>query len=180
MSAVSFTAPVDLCINAGNQTGLSGGSPEGGIYSGPGVIDDGNGMAWSGNTSTSIGITAQSFYDGAANTLAIVAQDNTENKAATSCDSYSNDGFDDWYLPSNWELNLLHNSAYVISNILANDSNEATNPLHPENVFPTFGRYWSSTEYNHPSIAFSYNFNTASAKAENKTNTCRVRAIRSF
>ena len=141
-------------------------------------IDDGNGMAWSGNTSTSIGITAQSFYDGAANTLAIVAQDNTENKAATSCDSYSNDGFDDWYLPSNWELNLLHNSAYVISNILANDSNEATNPLHPENVFPTFGRYWSSTE-DINSFAWYYDFGGSSI-SDNKSTTMRVRAIRSF
>jgi|GEM_PF-5872458 len=41
-----FTALPDLCENIGNQTGLGGGSPTGGIYSGPGVSDDGNGMTY--------------------------------------------------------------------------------------------------------------------------------------
>ncbi|MEL6865197.1 MAG: hypothetical protein AAFP19_12290, partial [Bacteroidota bacterium] len=44
---VSFTAPADLCINAGVQTGLGGGTPTGGVYSGTGVTDDGNGMTYS-------------------------------------------------------------------------------------------------------------------------------------
>ncbi len=43
---VSFTAPDDLCIDAGIQTGLGGGLPTGGVYSGPGVIDDGNGTTY--------------------------------------------------------------------------------------------------------------------------------------
>ena len=44
---VTFTAPANLAIDAGVQTGLSGGSPQGGIYSGPGVTDDGNGTTYS-------------------------------------------------------------------------------------------------------------------------------------
>jgi hypothetical protein len=44
---VEFMAPADLCLNAGVQTGLGGGTPEGGVYSGPGVTDDGNGMTYS-------------------------------------------------------------------------------------------------------------------------------------
>jgi hypothetical protein len=43
----SFTAPADLCLDAGVQTGLGGGTPTGGVYSGPGVTDDGNGMTYS-------------------------------------------------------------------------------------------------------------------------------------
>ncbi|MEO0779610.1 MAG: hypothetical protein AAF146_23820, partial [Bacteroidota bacterium] len=43
----SFTAPADLCIDAGIQTGLGGGSPSGCVYSGPGVSDDGNGSTYS-------------------------------------------------------------------------------------------------------------------------------------
>jgi hypothetical protein len=35
------------CADAGVQTGLGGGSPAGGVYSGPGVTDDGNGMTFS-------------------------------------------------------------------------------------------------------------------------------------
>src|SRR5690606_31141257 len=43
----SFTALADLCVDAGVQSGLGGGTPTGGVYSGPGVTDDGNGMTYS-------------------------------------------------------------------------------------------------------------------------------------
>ena len=46
---VSFTAPDDICVELGVQTGLGGGLPEGGVYSGPGVTDDGNGMTYTLN-----------------------------------------------------------------------------------------------------------------------------------
>jgi extracellular elastinolytic metalloproteinase len=42
----TFTAPLDLCINEGTMTNVGGGSPSGGIYSGPGVTDDGNGATY--------------------------------------------------------------------------------------------------------------------------------------
>ncbi|MEQ9298137.1 MAG: Calx-beta domain-containing protein, partial [Cyclobacteriaceae bacterium] len=44
---VTFTAPADLCIDAGVQAGLGGSTPNGGVFSGPGVTDDGNGMTYS-------------------------------------------------------------------------------------------------------------------------------------
>ncbi|GGG57060.1 hypothetical protein GCM10011414_28630 [Croceivirga lutea] len=51
---VTFTAPANMAIDAGVQTGLGGGSPaqgsatgDVGVYSGPGVTDDGNGMTYS-------------------------------------------------------------------------------------------------------------------------------------
>ena len=47
LPTVTFTAPADLCIDAGVQIGLGGGTPSGGVYSGPGVTDDGNGMTYS-------------------------------------------------------------------------------------------------------------------------------------
>jgi len=40
---VAFTALADLCIDAGVQAGLGGGTPTGGTYSGPGVTDNGDG-----------------------------------------------------------------------------------------------------------------------------------------
>lgn len=43
----AFTAPADLCLSDGVQTGLGGGTPFGGIYTGPGVTDDGNGSTYS-------------------------------------------------------------------------------------------------------------------------------------
>ncbi len=47
LPTVVFTAPADLCITAGVQAGLSGGSPTGGVYSGTGVTDGGDGMTYS-------------------------------------------------------------------------------------------------------------------------------------
>ena len=51
---VAFTAPADLGEDAGVQSGLGGGTPsqgaetgDKGVYSGPGVTDDGNGMTYS-------------------------------------------------------------------------------------------------------------------------------------
>jgi len=43
----SFTAPNDVCANEMILTGLSGGTPSGGVYSGTGVTDDGNGSTYS-------------------------------------------------------------------------------------------------------------------------------------
>lgn len=37
----------EICVNAGLHTGLGGGTPYGGVYSGPAVIDDGNGKTYS-------------------------------------------------------------------------------------------------------------------------------------
>ena len=42
----AFTGLNDICESAGVMTNLSGGTPAGGIYSGPGVIDDGNGTTY--------------------------------------------------------------------------------------------------------------------------------------
>ncbi|WP_405205528.1 T9SS type A sorting domain-containing protein [Aquimarina sp. LLG6339-5] len=49
---VTFNAPTDICIDQGTQTGLTGGSPAGGTYSGTGVTDDGNGTTYSFNPAT--------------------------------------------------------------------------------------------------------------------------------
>jgi hypothetical protein len=142
-------------------------------------LDGGSGVAWSGNTGTLIGATAQSFYDGASNTAAMIVQDATANKAGTLCDSYTGGSQTDWYLPASWELNLLYNSAFSINTILENDGNGTTNGFNPENVAPTNGRYWSSTEAS-SNGAWNYNFSLATSNVTNKTITYRVRAVRAF
>ncbi len=60
--ATTFTALADLCINAGEQTGLGGGSPAGGVYSGTGITDEGNGMTYSFNPATAGGGTTTITY----------------------------------------------------------------------------------------------------------------------
>ncbi len=52
LPVVSFSAPADLCVDAGIQSGLTGGAPVGGTYSGPGVMDSGDGMTYSFNPAT--------------------------------------------------------------------------------------------------------------------------------
>ncbi|MCT4581480.1 MAG: HYR domain-containing protein [Flavobacteriales bacterium] len=47
LPTVSYVALADLCLNDGVQAGLGGGTPTGGVYSGTGVTDDGNGMTYS-------------------------------------------------------------------------------------------------------------------------------------
>ena len=42
-----FEAPADVCASAEALTGLRGGIPSGGVYSGTGVTDDGNGLTYS-------------------------------------------------------------------------------------------------------------------------------------
>jgi extracellular elastinolytic metalloproteinase len=42
----AFTAPADVCANEEVLSGIGGGSPFGGVYSGPGVTDDGNGSTY--------------------------------------------------------------------------------------------------------------------------------------
>jgi len=43
---LSFTGPGDFCIDAGSQAGIGGASPAGGIFSGSGVTDNGNGSTF--------------------------------------------------------------------------------------------------------------------------------------
>nr|HMQ60851.1 T9SS type A sorting domain-containing protein [Flavilitoribacter sp.] len=45
-NSTSFSLSSTVCLNAGVQNGLEGGSPAGGVYSGPGVTDNGNGSTF--------------------------------------------------------------------------------------------------------------------------------------
>ena len=79
LPTVMFTAPADLCLNAGVQLGLTGGTPAGGMYSGTGVTDDANGMTYSFDPATAgvgVHILTYSFTD--ANGCSASATDNVE------------------------------------------------------------------------------------------------------
>ena len=68
-----------------------------------------------------IGATAQSFFNGLANTDAIIAQTllpATTAYAAGIARLFAGGGFSDWYLPSTWELNMCFNSAAIVNKIL--------------------------------------------------------------
>lgn len=80
---VSFTALNDLCSDAGIQTNLSGGTPTGGTFSGPGVIDNGDGTYDFNPGVAGVGIHVISYTQpgGCEET----AMDNVEVLEACSC-----------------------------------------------------------------------------------------------
>ena len=123
------------------------------------------GYQWSGNVSTSVnGALQTGIGTGYSNTLAIVAQSSTAERAATKAQSYRGpNNLSDWYLPSQNEL-------YQMLGIV-----------------PLDGRYWTSTQYNGASgnarlyiFNISISPNTASLGGGDKTQLNKVRPIRAF
>jgi hypothetical protein len=118
--------------------------------------------------STVIGSGAQSFSGGLSNTNAIIAQTTVpaaNTYAAGLARLHSDGGYNDWYLPSNWELNMCYNSAAIVNKVLGTDS------------FTGNTNYWSSTERT-ASNAWLFGFNSGNAANVNKNNTYYVRAVR--
>ena len=115
-----------------------------------------------------IGATAQSPSDGFTNTSAIIAQAGVLNTsyAAGIAKLFAGGGFNDWYLPASWELNVCYQSAVIVNNILG------------ANGFINAG-YWSSTEYQagFAYLKFFYDGNQPSA---GKMFFSPVRAVRTF
>jgi hypothetical protein len=142
-------------------------------------LDGGSGVAWSATQSTTVPNGALDMTDGVANTAAIIAQDATTGYAATLCNVYAGGGFSDWYLPSYRELYLLISLDMLIDQILDNDVNAATNGFSQEYIPPTYGVYWSSTEFNSSSALYSSFINSDSYDFS-KSTLYRVRAVRIF
>lgn len=124
-------------------------------------------------------IGAQSYFDGKSNTVAILKDFKDSGYPATECSKYVNDGFNDWYLPSNQELQLMMDACYIINRVLAEDNNPNTNGLTLINKVGEYGRYWSSTEHatNGAYLAF---FTHKKMDFDRKDTYARVRSIRSF
>ena len=117
-----------------------------------------------------IGITAESNTNGLTNTDAIILQTGlpaTTAYAAGIAKLYLGGGFNDWYLPANWELNACYNSANIVNKVLG-----VTNGF-------VDSIYWSSTEAGSSSAWFQ-NFSLGFQPNGNKTNYYSVRAVRAF
>ena len=88
-------------------------------------------------STTLLGSSAQSLYNGKSNTDYIVKSSNLSGatgSAAQICVDYRGGGYDDWYLPAYYELNTIYNQAGIVNKVLSYDS-----------ITNNFG-YWTSTE----------------------------------
>jgi hypothetical protein len=140
------------------------------------ITNQSTGQAWSNVTSTSIGSTAQSTWDGLSNSNAIVGQVGFTNGAAKTCLDLVSLGKDDWYLPAIDELSLLWQNRFNVNKTLSGNSafgsiSGATQIGNEE--------YWSSTEYENDAAWFFF-FNGGNANTTLKNYAEYVRAVRKF
>jgi hypothetical protein len=113
-----------------------------------------------GCTNTLVGTTSSDIGAGQANTTDIINTCNGD--AATFCGNIDN-GYNDWFLPSKDELNLMYVNLHLSG-------------LHS---FPTGAPYWSSTEINFES-AWLQGFATGAQQTKNKSIRQWVHAVRAF
>jgi len=134
------------------------------------ITDQSASQPWSNITNITIGINAQSSWDGQLNSNSIVGQSGHSNSAAQLCLNLVSGGQNDWYLPSIDELALLCNNRFNINKVLSSISGAS--------VLPFTGVYWSSTEGGAGALGFA--FNTVAGASLSKGGGNSVRAIRSF
>jgi len=126
-------------------------------------------LPWTIPPYTGILIGGTSKVNGLPNTDAIIAQ--TGAPAATTYAAgiarlYLGGGFNDWYLPSSWELNLCFDAATIVNKVLGSTNGFVSGP------------HWSSTESS-GTFAFSQPFTSGTAGAIAKSSTSSaVRAVR--
>ena len=117
-----------------------------------------------GSSGVLVGGTSLSTGSGYENTTLIVSAlgTTTTGKAAQLCDTLVEGSHDDWFLPSQDELDLMYDNLHI-------------NGLGD---FAAIG-YWSSSEYSADN-AWRQSFSSGLMSNNVKTSTYRVRAIRRF
>lgn len=134
------------------------------------ITNQSSGQAWSNVTSTLIGSTAQSTWDGLSNSNAIAGQSGFTNGAAKTCLDLVLLGKDDWYLPSSDELNILFNERFLV--------NKELTQVPASQQLLNFG-YWGSTESTATNSLYM-NGGLCVLASEAKSAILYVRAIRKF
>jgi hypothetical protein len=123
-------------------------------------VDQSRKAPWGCWGETIFGADGDAVGTGAKNTADILADCNEAGIAARIAADYTLNGFDDWYLPSHDELNLLYQQKDAVGGF-ADDY------------------YWSSTEKD-KYYAWNRNFYLGYQYFNPKTNWFGVRAVRAF
>jgi hypothetical protein len=123
--------------------------------------DQSTGTAW-GCQGTLTGSTGTAIGTGQANTTAIVNRCNAGGTAAQICDTLVLNGYNDWFLPSQDELNQMIIHKNVIGGFASNKY------------------YWSSSEGDLNSAWTYSSANLVKVSTSKGDTTIRVRAVRAF
>ncbi|SDC84416.1 Lcl domain-containing protein [Williamwhitmania taraxaci] len=124
------------------------------------TADQSTGIQWYNGTSTVTNAVRDGIGAGKFNTERIIANQGEGAYAAQICANYQGGNYGDWYLPSNYELNLLFSQKVVVGGF-ANAS------------------YWSSSE-NGNGYAWRQYFANGSQSYGGKSLADYVRAVRAF
>ncbi len=130
---------------------------------------------WSTIYNVLIGPTAQSTWNGQANSTAMIYHPAAISSSAKLCNSYSNPNhgtgiYSDWYLPAVDELSLVYHARYLLNKVIAGESGVP---------FLSDVNYWSSTEFDAQN-AKNYYFSNGEAGENSKNSTNVVRCVRDF
>ena len=133
------------------------------------VSDQSSAAEW-GCVGTGItGAEGTAIGTGAQNTIDIEAGCATSGTAADICANLSLNGYDDWFLPSKYELDAMYqNKAAIDVTAIANGGAAFVSSI-----------YWSSSEIN-LNYASYQGFDCDTRNNHDKATTDRVRAVRAF
>jgi len=128
------------------------------------TIDQSAEIRWYNGSYPITEATLDAVYAGKTNTNLIIANQGAGSYAAQICADYTvtvnNEYYDDWYLPSKYELNLLYLQKTAVGGFAS-------------------AYYWSSSEYDN-GHAWAQGFGNGNQFVYGKSNTIYVRAVRAF
>ncbi|MDD2722984.1 MAG: DUF1566 domain-containing protein [Methylovulum sp.] len=130
--------------------------------------DQSTGIQWYNGSYFDTGATATAVGTGAANTSKIIKAQGAGSYAAKLAANLVLGGYDDWFLPSKDELNLMYK----------NIGPGAAAPLTNVGGFAS-DTYWSSSEFG-SSTAWNQNFGSGVQHSYLKSSAFYVRAVRAF
>ena len=128
-----------------------------------GVVECVLGRSWYNGSNTTTNAVRDAIGAGQYNTERIIANQGTGDYAAQICANYQGGGYGDWYLPSQYELNLLFLQKDVVGGFKLISGQD----------------YWSSSESN-VYDAWAQDFDDGSQDSVNKGYPQYVRPVRAF
>jgi len=135
------------------------------------VAGQGFNIEWGCPNAVDFGANGLEIGTGAQNTIDILDRCDTINIAADLCDTYENEGFDDWFLPSKDELEALYQQRVIVEDIALEQEDGG--------IFYD-SQYWSSSHESGNTV-WTQSFTTyGNTDIVFKDTEHYVRAIRSF